>query len=69
VLLALMDLCSLGVAVGYRTPISTVLLLVFTVSLHNSNPRIINGGDRQLATDLLWACMLPVRGCKVWIGC
>jgi hypothetical protein len=38
-LLALMGLCVLGVAVGHHTPISTVLLLVFTVSLHNSNLR------------------------------
>jgi hypothetical protein len=59
-----MRLCSLEVAVGYRTPISTVLLLMFTVSLHNSNPLIINTGDRQLATALLWACLLPVG--RVW---
>ncbi len=63
-LLTVMGLCSLGVAVGYRTPLSTVLLLVFTVSLHNNNPLIINGGDRQLATALLWACLLPVG--RVW---
>jgi hypothetical protein len=63
-LLALMGLCALCVAVGYRTPISTMLLLVFTVSLHNSNPLIIDTGDRQLATALLWACLLPVG--RVW---
>ncbi len=63
-LLAVMGLCSLGVAVGYRTPMSTVLLLIFTVSLHNSNPLIIDTGDRQLATALLWACLLPVG--RVW---
>jgi hypothetical protein len=33
---------------------------VFTVSLHNSNSLIINTGDLQLATALLWACLLPV---------
>jgi len=29
------------------------LLLLFTLSLHNSNPLIINAGDLQLATALL----------------
>jgi hypothetical protein len=55
-----MGLCSLCLAVGYRTRFSTILLLVFNVSLHNRNPLIINTGDRQLATTLLWACLLPV---------
>jgi hypothetical protein len=59
-----MGLCAMGVAVGYRTPISTILLLMFTVSLHNSNPLIINMGDRQHASALLWACLLPVG--RVW---
>jgi hypothetical protein len=59
-LLALMGLCSICFAVGYRVRFSTILLLIFTVSLHNSNPLIIDTGDRQLATALLWACLLPV---------
>jgi hypothetical protein len=29
------------------------LLLLFALSLHNSNPLIINAGDLQLATTLL----------------
>ena len=54
-----MGICSISLAIGFRTPISKILLL-FTLSLHNSNPHIINTGDLQLATVLLWACLLPV---------
>jgi hypothetical protein len=63
-LLSLIGLDALGVTLGYRTPISTILVLMFTVSLHNNNPLIIDTGDRQLATALLWACLLPVG--RVW---
>jgi hypothetical protein len=59
-----MRLCALSLAAGFRTLQSTVLLLLFTISLHNNNPLIINTGDRQLATALLWACLLPVG--RVW---
>jgi hypothetical protein len=51
-------------AVDYQTQISTLRLLTLTDSLHNSTPLIINTGDRQLATGLLWACLLPVG--RVW---
>ncbi|MFN4865761.1 MAG: hypothetical protein ACK5GZ_05505 [Cyanobium sp.] len=45
-----MGLCALIFAAGLRSPLSAAFLLLFTVSLHNNNPLIINTGDRQLAT-------------------
>jgi predicted DCC family thiol-disulfide oxidoreductase YuxK len=63
-LLALMAICSLTLAIGFRTPLSKIILLLLTISLHNSNPLVINMGDRLLATALFWACLLPVG--HVW---
>jgi predicted DCC family thiol-disulfide oxidoreductase YuxK len=59
-----MGLRALSVAARFRTLLSTILLLLFTISLHNNNPLIINTGDRQLATALLWSCLLPAG--RVW---
>jgi hypothetical protein len=51
-----MGICSISLAIGFHTPISKILLLLFTLTLHNSNPLIINA--------LLWACLLAVG--RVW---
>ncbi len=59
-----MSLCALSLIAEFRTLPRTALLLLFTISLHNSNTLIINTGDRQLATALLCACLLPVG--RVW---
>ena len=50
--------------VGYRTRISTILLFIFTVSLHARNPLILNGGDDILRLFLFWSIFLPLGA--VW---
>ncbi|MBK49515.1 MAG: hypothetical protein CL768_00530 [Chloroflexi bacterium] len=46
--------------VGYRTRITTILLFLFTVSLHARNPLILNGGDDILRLFLFWSIFLPL---------
>jgi hypothetical protein len=62
----MIGLCALNFVAGFCTLLSTVLLLLFTISLHNNNPLIVNTGDLQLATDLLWDC--PASGASVICG-
>ena len=46
--------------IGFRTRIVTILLFVFTVSLHARNPLILNGGDDILRLLLFWSIFLPL---------
>lgn len=44
---------------GLKTWPATLVLWVLTVSLHNRNPLIVNGGDVLLRMMLLWCLFLP----------
>lgn len=45
--------------IGYRTTLSTILVWVFTVSLHNRNLFILQSGDDLLRLTLFWGIFLP----------
>ena len=59
ILLALHGLIALMVAVGYKTRLFTLLLSVFTISLHNRLWYLNNGGDDALRALLFFAVFLP----------
>lgn len=52
-------LLALLLLLGYRTQLITVLLWLFTVSLHNRNLFILQSGDDLLRLVLFWAIFLP----------
>ena len=61
IILFIINLILAGVLfLGYRTRIVTILLFVFTVSLHARNPLILNGGDDILRLLLFWSIFLPI---------
>ena len=48
------------VLVGWRTQQVFIALTLLTLSLHNANPYILDGGDRSLMVMMTWACFLPL---------
>ncbi len=52
-------LCALGMALGWRTRLTTALTALLTVSLHNRNWYVNNGGDDMLRALLWIAAFLP----------
>jgi hypothetical protein len=52
-------ICVLGLLVGYRTKLFTILCWVFLISLHNRNPLIHQGGDDLLRLIVFWGMFLP----------
>ncbi len=59
-LFALTMAAAVSLLLGYRTRSATVLAWVLLVSLHNRNPRILNGGDTLLRLLLFWGMFLPL---------
>jgi len=51
-------------AIGYKMRISSILCLVFQLSLQARNYFVLHGGDVILRCMLWWACFLPLE--KVW---
>lgn len=45
--------------IGWRTRLASVLTFLLTVSLHNRNPLVLDGGDRLLLILLFWGLFLP----------
>ncbi len=45
--------------IGYRTKLATVFTWILTISLHNRNLFILQGGDDLLRLVLLWGIFLP----------
>lgn len=60
VLFIFAGLCAVGLLLGYRTRLMTVLSWAFLVSLHNRNPMIIDAGDVLLRLLLFWSMFLPL---------
>ncbi len=48
--------------VGYKTKLVTFLLWIFTVSLHDRNWWVLNGGDDVLRIYLFFMMFLPISG-------
>lgn len=46
--------------IGYKSRISTVLLWIIVVSLHNRNPIVNSGADDLLRLMLFWSMFLPL---------
>ncbi len=59
ILLALHAVFALMVAVGYKTRLFTLLLSLFTISLHNRLWYLNNGGDDALRALLFFAVFIP----------
>ena len=53
-------LCAVGLLLGYRTRLMTVLSWILLISLQNRNPMIVDGGDVFLRCILFWAMFLPL---------
>ncbi|MDH4468155.1 MAG: hypothetical protein QE271_08855 [Bacteriovoracaceae bacterium] len=53
----------LSFTLGYKTKLSTFLLWIMTVSLHNRNWFILNGGDDLIRCMLLICIFLPLGKC------
>ena len=51
--------CAVSMAVGFYTRISSFLVFILTVSLHNRNIHIVNGGDAYLRIILMWGNLIP----------
>jgi len=53
-------LFAVGLLLGYRTRLMTVVSWLLLVSLHNRNPMIIDAGDILLRLLLFWSMFLPL---------
>ncbi len=58
-LFALHFLFAISLLVGYKTRLATILVWVFTISLHNRNLFILQSGDDLLRLTLFWGIFLP----------
>lgn len=56
---ALHGFCALSMAVGWRTRLMTFMTALLTISLHNRNWYVNNGGDDILRSILLLATFIP----------
>ncbi len=63
-LFALSISCAFNLMVGHKTRLMTVLLWILTISLHNRNAFILQGGDEFVRMILFWAIFLPWG--RVW---
>ncbi len=52
-------LFAIGLLLGYKTRLCTILVWIFTVSLHNRNMFILQSGDDLLRITLFWAMFMP----------
>jgi len=58
-MLVLHAFAAVAMMIGYRTRLSTALVCVFTISLHNRNWFVNNGGDDVLRSIMWLAVFLP----------
>lgn len=63
ILFALHFIFAFFLLLGFKTRIFTVLVWLFTISLHNRNLFILQGGDDLLRLVLLWGIFLPWNTC------
>ena len=63
-LFTLAALAALGLLVGWRTRMATIVSWCLLASLHARNPLVINSGDSLLRMMLFWGMFLPLG--RVW---
>ena len=51
---------ALGMLVGYRTRLLTIVAWVILLSIQNRNPMVLNAGDTLLRLLLFWSMFLPL---------
>jgi hypothetical protein len=56
-------LAALALLIGYRSRLSTFVLWILTISLHNRNLFILQAGDDLLRLTLFWGIFLPWDAC------
>jgi hypothetical protein len=54
---------ALGMLLGYRTRLMTILVWVLIISIQWRNPLILNSGDVLLRVLLFWGMFLPLGAC------
>ena len=59
VLFGILILAAIGIVLGYRTRLSTVIAWLLVISLHNRNPMILTGADTVLRLTLFWGMFAP----------
>src|SRR6185312_7530268 len=60
VLFVIAAVFAVGLLLGYRTRLMTVVSWILLVSLHNRNPIILDAGDVLLRLLLFWSMFLPL---------
>lgn len=55
--------CAVCLLLGFKTRLFTLLVWLFTVSLHNRNLFILQGGDDLLRLTIMWGFFLPWGTC------
>jgi predicted DCC family thiol-disulfide oxidoreductase YuxK len=59
-LMLLAGVFAIGLTIGWRTRLCTVVSWLLLLSLHSRNPAILNGGDGLLRLLVFWGMFLPL---------
>ncbi len=59
ILFVLHGIFTIGLIIGYKTRLTTLLVWLLTISLHNRNLFILQSGDDLLRLTLLWGMFIP----------
>jgi len=59
-LLLVMGILSLMLIIGLKTRLTTILLWIFIVSIHNRNMSLLQGGDDLIRLVTFWSILLPL---------
>ena len=62
-LFAITGLVAIGLLVGYRTRLMSVLAWVLVISLHSRNFMVLQGGDVLFRMLFFWAMFVPLGAC------
>ena len=63
ILFILHFIAAFSMLIGFKTRLSTLLVWLFTISLHNRNIFVLQSGDDLLRLTLLWGVFLPWGAC------
>ena len=60
ILLLIAAIFAVGLLVGYRTKLTSIVTWVLLVSLDSRNPMVLNSGDTLLRCQMFWVLFLPL---------